>query len=336
MSAGNPVLSVPGANRLEAALEELELVVSTDIYVNESNKHAHYVLPSTTFLEREDAPLVFLSLFVKPFIQATEPALRPYGEARQEWEVIDDIARRIGVQPYTQRGLRAFARMGLRLKPRRMLDLMIRTGRAGDRFGLRRRGLSLRKLLTAHPHGVVLADELPTGVLKGRIRNGDRKVHLWAPEIEAELGRLSEDDAEQADREHPLLLIGMRELRSHNSWMHNASLLMRARRGHCLLMNPSDAQSAGIVDDARVVVTSRSGSIETPVSLTRDVMEGVVALPHGWGHAGGWQLANVNAGTNVNLLTPAAPGDIEPLAGMAHLNGIPVDVAPLDGQAVST
>ena len=54
-----------------------------------------------------------------------------------------------------------------------------------------------------------------------------------------------------------------------------------------------------------------------------------MALPHGWGHRGGWQLANENAGVNVNLLASAEPEDLERLAGMALLNGIPVRVSPV-------
>src|ERR687891_327384 len=95
VSAGNPVLSVPDGGALERALGELDLFVSLDFYVNETNRHADYVLPTTTPYEREDVPLAFLGFFTQPFIQMTEAVVPPPGEARQEWEVIDAIARRI-------------------------------------------------------------------------------------------------------------------------------------------------------------------------------------------------------------------------------------------------
>ncbi len=63
VSSGNPVLSVPNGPELEEAMEQLELCVSIDLYVTETGKHADFVLPATTFLEREDFPLPFLSLF---------------------------------------------------------------------------------------------------------------------------------------------------------------------------------------------------------------------------------------------------------------------------------
>ena len=63
-----------------------------------------------------------------------------------------------------------------------------------------------------------------------------------------------------------------------------------------------------------------------PVLVTDDMTPGVVALPHGWGHRGGWQRANAAGGVNVNELASAAPESLERLAGMSNLNGIPVEV----------
>ena len=323
VSAGNPVLSVPDGNALEAALGQLDLMVSLDFYVNETNKHADYVLPSTTFLEREDIPVALMGFFSTPFAQTTEPVVEPAGEARQEWEVIDELSRSVGVAPYSPPALRRLARLGIRVTPRRLIDFLLRLGRRGDLFGLRRSGLSLAKL-ARHPHGIVLDDHVATGVLNRKVRHKDGRVHLHAAEISSELDRVAALNGERSD--FPLKLIGMRELRSHNSWMHNAALLMRGGRTHSLRMHPDDATEAGIADGDRVTVASTSGSVEVPVSVTDEMTPGTVALPHGWGHCGGWQLANEVGGVNVNLLAPSSPESLERLAGMAHLNGIPVRV----------
>ena len=60
--------------------------------------------------------------------------------------------------------------------------------------------------------------------------------------------------------------------------------------------------------------------------LTRDIKAGVVAIPHGWGHrgTGGWRLANRAGGANVNRLMSSHPDDLEALAGMARLTGVPI------------
>ncbi|MBI5105841.1 MAG: hypothetical protein HZB46_12835, partial [Solirubrobacterales bacterium] len=82
--------------------------------------------------------------------------------------------------------------------------------------------------------------------------------------------------------------------------------------------------AAGVADGDAVRLTSRAGSVEVAVKVTDEVVPGTVAVPHGWGHRGGWQVANGLGGANVNLLASNAAEDLEPLAGMAFLNGIPV------------
>jgi anaerobic selenocysteine-containing dehydrogenase len=328
VSAGNPVVSVPNGDELEAALAELELMVSIDIYVNDTNEHADYVLPATTYLEREDYPLPFLSLFTTPFIQGTEAVVEPRGEARQEWEVIEAIARRIGTQAAGVAPLRALGRAGVRLSPRRLVELLLRAGPKGDWFGLRRGRLSLKRLRD-NPHGIVLGEHWPTGVLRKKIRHRGGRVRLDPPEIAEEAGRLAERPAPSDG--FPLLLIGLRELRSHNSWMHNSDLLMRGDRRHAARINPGDAAENGIEDGALLRIASAHGEIETEALVTDEVKRGTVAVPHGWGHRGGnWRRAVAAGGANVNLLTSTDPDELERLAGMAHLNGVPIRVEPVD------
>jgi len=324
VSAGNPVMSVPNGNAFESALDDLDLCVSLDFYVNETNRHADYVLPATTFLERDDLPIAFLGLQATPFVQYTERVVEPAGEAREEWEIVEAIASELGITPSSVPPVRWLGRLGVKITPKRLADLLVRTSRDGDLFGLRPRGLNLKRI-AAKPHGQVLSEFIATGQLGKKLRHSDRKVHLAPPEIAGELRRL-EDAAPAVDRNHPLQLIGLRELRSHNSWMHNSPLLTRGGRSQPLKMNPADAGRVGLEDGDLAQIISKDGSVEAPVQLTDELAEGVVALAHGWGHKGGWQIANALGGVNVNLLAGSEPEDLEPLAGMAFLNGIPVRV----------
>ena len=333
VSAGNPALSVPNGDELEAALGDLDLMVSIDLYVNDTNRHADYVLPATTFLEREDFPLPFLGLYTTPFIQMTEAVVTPYGEARQEWEVIEEIARRVGVVPSSSRVARLLGALpgaaSVRLSPQRLFELVLRLGPRGDMFGLRRRGLNLDRL-RERPHGMVLGDGLPAGMLRGKVRHRGGRVRLDPPEIVEEEARLGR--AEEADSSFPLRVIGLRELRSHNSWMHNSELLMRGGRSHAARVNPVDAAAAGVVDDGMCRIASPHGQIEVRATLSEDVRPGTVAVPHGWGHrGGGWRRAREAGGANVNALTSSDPDDLERLAGMAHLNGVAVRIEAADG-----
>jgi formate dehydrogenase len=323
VSAGNPVLSVPNGDELEEALPGLDLMVGIDFYVNDTNRHADYVLPATTFLEREDYPLPFLALYTTPFIQSTDPVVEPVGEARQEWEIMEAIARRAGFESGPLPPLRWIGKAGVRMSPKRLVEFLLRGGPKGDLFGLRRGGLSEKKL-RENPHGIVLGDHWPTGVLGKKVRHRGGKVRLDPPEIVAEAERLAAR-AEPSD-EFPMLMIGMRELRSHNSWMHNSEKLMRGvKRRHAARIHPVDAAGLGIEDGAGVRIASASGEIETEALLTDEVKRGTIAVPHGWGHRGGsWRRAIAAGGANVNDLASTDPDDLERLAGMAHLNGIPV------------
>jgi formate dehydrogenase len=335
VSAGNPVLSVPGAQDLERALECLELQVGIDLYLNETHRHADYVLPATTFYERADLPLPLSEIQLKPFIQWTDAVAAPRGEARHDWQIIDDLAGQlgfaavtgiaakwIGTSPLAALAQRVMAPGGRRVTPERVVDLLLRAGRDGDRFGLRRGGLSLAKL-RAQPRGVVLADHVETGVFTERIKHRDRRVHLDDGRIAGELRRLLDTPVESD--EYPLRMIGRREVRSHNSWMHNTPRFADGARQHRALVNPADAAAAGAADGDTVRIVSERGAIEMPVELSADVGPGTIAVPHGWGHrGGGWQIANAAGGANVNELTSARPEDLEQLSGMAHLNGVPV------------
>jgi len=331
-SAGNPVLSVPNGEELEAALEQIDLKVALDLYVTETSRHCDFVLPATTFYEREDFPLPFLSLYTTPFIQMTEPVVEPQGEARQEWEVIEEISKRIGVVPSSNWALRLVGRVGVKFSPRTLVDLVLRTGPKGDLFGLRRGGLSVKKL-AENPHGIVLSEHLEGGVLRKQIRHKSKRVRLDPPEIAAEVDRLVA--ANGHDPNFPMRLIGLRELRSHNSWMHNAPLLMRGGRTQAARIHPDDAQALGLADGDRCRISSAHGAIEVETKVTDEVKQGTVAVPHGWGHRGGWRLANSAGGANVNALASSDPDDLERLAGMAFLNGIPVRVEPV-GRAESS
>ena len=329
ISAGNPALSVPNGDELETALDGLDLSVALDFYLTETTSHCDYVLPVTTMYERDDFPLTFQPFQATPFRQATEAVVAPVGQARQEWEIVGDLIGRLSGQSRVFGALtaagRALRKLGSPFTPRMFADGIIRVAAGGDRFGLRRGGLSFGRLSRDHPHGRVLSPNLRTGVLKEAISYLDGRIHLQHDDIAAEVAAMR---APEQAQDYPLRLIGMREPRSENSWMHNAPLLMRGDRGQHGLMNADDAAELEIGDGSEIQVSSAYGTITIPVTLTKDIMPGVVAVPHGWGHkgTGGWRVANKAGGTNVNLLTSSEPDDVESLSGMAWLTGVPVRV----------
>lgn len=331
---GNPVLSSAGGGpRLSQALEQLELCFALDLYVNETNKHADYVLPVAHFYERDDLPVGVLPNMLRPAIWATEAVVEPPAGVRHEWRILNEIVKRMGRgAAHTLRPLRWLARFGCVVTPRRLADLLLRMGKAGDCFGLRRHGVSFRKLTRGLPHGKKLLDELPTGRIKSKLATPDGQIALAAPDVLDEIAAL--DDHSDDDR-YGFRLIGMRELRSHNTWMHNPPRLMGGDRRLTARVNPGDAQRLGVAEGGEVDITSAAGTVRVAVMVSDEVGPGTVALPHGWGHAGGWRRANAAGGVNSNLLASSSERDIERLAGMSILNGIPVDLAAVADPAVA-
>lgn len=321
----NPVLSSGGVHALPEALERLDLHFSFDLYQNETNKHAHYILPVPTMYERQYVPFSFLGNMLRPSAFATTAVSTPRGSCRAEWTVPNDIARRMRLGgAYSTAPLSWLAKAGIAVKPRTVIDLILRTSSVGDLFGLRRGCLSIAKLQHAKPNGVALRPEVPTGVIGKKLRTPDKKIVLAPEPIRGELQRLAAQVPTTGDG--GLRLIGMRETHSQNSWMHNVVGLDKRKAEQRLRIHPDDAAAADLTTGERALITSPASSVTATFEVTDEMFPGNVALAHGWGHSGGWRRANARGGTNSNLLAGPYPGCIEPLAGMSVLNGIPVTI----------
>lgn len=318
--AGNPVLSVPNGERLAAAFASLELMVSVDFYLNETTRHAHFILPPRFALEREHYDLLFNALAVRNVAKFSPTVIPPATDTRDDWTILYELAVRLAARKLSEKPGRkllgkALERVGLAAKPspERVLDLLLRIGPYK---------ISLAKLRAAE-HGIDFGALVPMG--NERVRTKDGKVVVAPPPLLADVSRI-EAWAKRADRP-ALVLIGRRHLRSNNSWMHNVVSLTKGPSRSSLLMHPLDASARGLAAGARVRVKSRVGAVEANVELTDDVGRGVVSLPHGFGHAAAkdtMRVAGALDGPNMNAITDDQ--FLEPLTGTAILNGVPVDV----------
>ncbi|HEU0029717.1 MAG TPA: molybdopterin oxidoreductase family protein [Kofleriaceae bacterium] len=314
-SAGNPVLSAPGGPRIERALDRLDFMVSIDPYINETTKHAHVILPPTSPLERSHYDLALNAFAVRNVAKYSPPLFPRAPDARHDWEICLALWTRLGplrrLGPGTRLAERALGKLG----PEAILDVALRTGP---------HRLSLRKLRAA-PHGLDLGpleSRLPR-----RLGTRDRKLHLAPPEYLADLARLERHFDGAGDR--GLVLIGRRQLRSNNSWMHNSERLVKGPPRCTLLIHPDDATARGLADGGTARVSTRTGSIELPVEVTDAMMPGVVSIPHGWGHGRAGtklRIASQHAGASINdILDPAV---IDELSGTSALTGQSVEVVP--------
>ncbi|MET7937946.1 molybdopterin oxidoreductase family protein [Streptomyces sp. NPDC005322] len=347
--AGNPVLSAPDGDRLDAALAGLDFMVSVDPYLNETSRHAHVVLPPPPPSQSPHFDYAFNSLAVRNQVRYTRPAvpldadrmseadilarlvLCVSGQGAADPSVVDAMAIDMTLgKEVADPGSPVYGRKGAELAglltgltgAERRLDMMLRLGPYGDGFGADPDGLSLEKVL-AHPHGIDLGPLSPR--IPGLLRTRSGTVELCPEPIAADVGRLRRA---LADRPAGLVLVGRRHLRSNNSWMHNVPALMGGSNRCTLQVHPEDAARLGLTDGGLARVTGDGGEVEVPVEVTDAVRTGVVSLPHGWGHSRpGIRLsvAEADPGVNVNQLIDGAR--LDPLSGTAVLNGLPVRVS---------
>jgi anaerobic selenocysteine-containing dehydrogenase len=355
--ASNPVLSAPNGARLAAALEGLDLMVSVDIYRNETTRHAHVVLPGDSPLEESHYDLFFTQFSCRNQVRYSAPMLQSSESRPAEWQILlrlaaiaegrgagadvaaldEDLARQqlSRLSGGTDLDLSEVVTPAFAIGPERLLQIGLRLGPYGDRLGEAPAGLSLERLRDA-PHGIDL------GALAARLpeilRTASGRIELAPPPLIEDLARV--DMARQAlpreaDGEATtLLLIGRRDVRSNNSWMHNLPTLAKGPERCTAIVHPTDAGHVGLVEGDIARLTGPNGaSIRVRVSLSEQVMAGVVSVPHGWGHdLEGSRLAVASArpGANINALTDERIR--EPLSGTAILSGIAVhlrrDAAP--------
>jgi len=339
--ASNPVLSAPGGARLARALGRLDFMVSVDAYVNETTRHAHVVLPGLSPLEESHYDVAFPQFSYRNQARYSAPVFEPAAGAPAEWQTLlrlgaivmgrgadadlqalDDelLAAELRRQFGDGAGAVAESLKGLR-GPERLLDLALRTGPYGDGFGRRPQGLSLA-VLQASPRGIDLGPLAPR--LPAALRTPSGQVELAPPTLLADLERARLDlDATPP----PLVLIGRRDVRSNNSWMHNLPTLAKGPERCTLLVHPQDAQRAGLADGGRARLAAAGSELEVGVEISDDMMPGVLSLPHGWGHdlpGSRLHLAAQRPGVNLNALLDERLRD--PLSGNAVLGGTAVSL----------
>lgn len=331
--AGNPARSAPDSARLTAALGQLELLVSLDLYRNETTRHAHVLLPAPSPLTKPHYDLFFGHFAIRNTATFSPPVLPLTPGEIPEWQI---LLRLIGIitgqgpaadldaiddliaDSLTRDANDESAAQQLR-GPERLLDRMLRAGpysAAGEPLTLAR--------LREHPNGIdfgPLQSQLP-----GLLKTPSGKVELAPAPLVDDVDRLRA--AMRQPRDSAIVLIGRRHIRSNNSWMHNLPTLAKGQQRCTLQIHPSDAARLQLGPHARV--RSRVGTVDALVEITDAIGPGVVSLPHGWGHDDPEAIANIagrQPGVNSNAL--ADPVELDPLSGTAILNGIPVDITPI-------
>ncbi|MDG1509183.1 MAG: molybdopterin-dependent oxidoreductase [Flavobacteriaceae bacterium] len=307
-TAGNPVLSAPNGKKLEKALEKLDFMVSIDIYLNETSKYANIILPTTNGLETLHYDLVFHQLAIRNTTKLSEILFEKDENQKHDWQILNELTERITEKKNS-------------LTPEMMLDNMFQYS------PYKEANLSLNKL-KENPNGIDLGSLQP--LLINRIFTVDKKINISPKIFIDDLKRLDKElyeDTKEEETKYPFALIGRRHLRNNNSWMHNSKLLMKGKNRCTVLMSSKDAINLSITDHQKIKIISNVGSIELPVEISDEMKEGVLSIPHGFGHNRNGtkiKLAEENAGESINDLTD--DNKIDKLTGNANFSGTRVKV----------
>ncbi|HWZ44695.1 MAG TPA: molybdopterin-dependent oxidoreductase [Candidatus Saccharimonadales bacterium] len=337
--ASNPVLSSPNGPRLSAAFEKLDFMVSLDVYLNATTRHADVILPDPSPLEEMHYDIAFSQLSYRNHARFSRPVLPPQPGHPAEWQILlrllaiiegkgaqvdvnrfddelvaEDVRRMAG--PQAEAILKALE--GHR-GPERLIDLALRSGPYGDQFGMKPEGINLDKVM-ATEGGIDLGPLAPR--IPEILRTPSGKIELAPAMLLEDLKRPAADLARPAP---DMVIVGRRQLHSNNSWMHNLPVLAKSAARCTALVNPEDAQRLGLRHGGKARIARNGSSVEVQVEVTDEMMPGVVSLPHGWGHnLSGTKLnvAAVHPGANLNALLDDNLRD--PLSGNAVLSGVAV------------
>lgn len=345
--ASNPVLSAPNGGRLARALDSLEFMVSVDIYLNETTRHADVILPGLSPFEESHYDVAFPQFSYRNHARYSPAVFEPSEGQPAEWQILLRLAaiaqgKGAGVDlralddallmEELQRGAGAsaaavFQAVSRWQGPERLLDLGLRSGPYGDQFGAAPQGLRLAKLLE-QPHGLDLGALAPR--VPEVLRTPSGKIELAPPVLLDDLQRVTRDLQAAGDPVADLVVIGRRDVRSNNSWLHNLPLLAKGPDRSMAIVHPADAARHGVQDGARATLTGAQGrQVQVQVQVSDEVMPGVVCLPHGWGHGlkgTRQQVAAARPGANLNVLLDDSVRD--PLSGNAVLSGAVVSLGP--------
>lgn len=317
---GNPVISAPNGRLVSKALEKLEFMAAMDWYINESTRHANIILPPVNMLEHDYFPMLGMLVCSKNLVKYSPPVFHPGPDSREGWQIMKELAVRMTTNPIRRSVLKL-------LTPNMFLKFGIRFGPYGSGFKFYQQGLTLDKIKNAK-HGMVLSPQ--KNCLPDRLFTKNKRINAVPAIFEKGLGELHKtivSENTNPENEFDLMLISRRNLRSNNSWFHNVASMHKKNNKCTVWINPADANRLGIETGIMVHVESRVGAIAIEAEITDRIMQGVICIPHGWGHdrkGVKLSIATKNPGVSVNDITDQSR--VDTICGNAVFSGVPVKI----------
>ena len=284
---GNPLISMPDSSRFKAAFEKLDLLVVHELFMTETAKVAHYVLPACSHLEKWGIAYTYNVCHCLPFLMLRKKCIEPIGESYSEWRFLTELGRRLGFEdnfPWAAE--------------EEFVSFMVEPS-----------GFSFDYLLKDKPEGDFYAEK-KYEIADGFFRTPTGKIEIYSDALEQvgfnplpsylepERGPVRGDKAFRD--KYPLILsVGNRNLYYTHSQHHHVEALKKLSPDPLAELGPETAAKYDITDGDPVVVETNRGRVNMKASVDDRVAEGVVLVPHGWGGD-----ANANLLTDVDCREP--------------------------------
>jgi len=280
---GNPLLSMPDSTAFKEAFAKLDLLVVHDLFMTDTAKAAHYVLPACSHLEKWGVAYTYNVCHCIPYLMLRKKAIEPLHESWSEWRFLNELATRIGaVDKFPWESEEKF--VASILEPS---------------------GLPFDHLLHVKPEGDFFAEK-KYGTPEGLFRTPSGKIEIYSDTmkqagfdplpayLEPEKGPVRGD--KKSLEKYPLILsVGNRNLYYTHSQHREVGALKKICPEALTEIGPKTALICGIENGDTIIVESHRGQVKMKAHVDDRVAEGVVLVPHGWeGEANGNLLTDVN------------------------------------------
>ena len=284
---GNPMISLPDTTAFRAAFEKLDLLVVHDLFMTETARLAHWVLPACSHLEKWGTAYTYNVCHCLPYLMLRKQCIQPLAESRSEWWVLTELGRRLGLAdnfPWASE--------------EEFVAFMVGPS-----------GLTFDHLLNEKPEGDFYAQKQYT-IPSKLFRTPSGKIEIYSETLEKagfdplpsylEPERGPVRGGRDFLEKYPLILsVGNRNIYYTHSQQRQSAALKKICPEPLTEIGPATARKYTIADGDRIIVETGTGRVRMKVRVDDRVAEGVVLVPHGWGGD-----ANGNLLTDVNCREP--------------------------------
>ena len=294
---GNPLVSMPDSNAFREAFRKLDLLVVHDMYMTDTAKEAHYVLPACSHLEKFGVAYNYNVCHCIPYLMLRKKCIEPYEESWSEWKLFTELAKRLGLEEYF---------------PWASEEELVA-------FELGQTGFSFDYLLNEKPEGDYYQQKSYT-IPDGTFKTPSNKIEIYSDAmqqagfdplptylepVKSPLSKKYKDA-----RKYPLILgTGNRSYYYTHSQHRNINALNEQDPQPLAELSRNTAKDFGINQGDDVSVSTDRGTVFMKASVVDCVADGIVFVPHGW-----------SGQANANLLTDAKCR--EPILGYPDMKSL--------------